>query len=405
MTRFDKFFSEVAQTLRASEIRELLKWVSKRKVISFGGGIPDPRSYPIEEISKITGEVLRTYGYKALQYGPTEGVEDLRVEISKECSRSGIKCDGVENIIVTTGSQQSLDLSGRIFLDPGDIVFVELPTYLAAINAFRTRSPIMVGVKMDDKGMDTLDLEEKVKSLKSEGKKVKFVYTIPTCQNPAGLSMSYERRKHLLEIASKHDLIILEDDPYSYYMYENVDVTKLKAIDSEGRVVYMSTFSKIISPGFRVGWIVAEEEIINKYVLAKQAADLCTPVLQQYIILEALKRRLIDRIVEEWKPRYREKRDLMLRALAEHMPEGTTWTRPVGGFFIFTQFPEGINAKNVLKKALERGVAFVPGKSFFVDGSGENTARLNFSFPLEEEIDRGVKIIAEVVKEELKSKN
>lgn len=404
MTEYYKFFSETTQTLRASEIRELLKWISKKKIISFGGGVPDPKSYPISELSKISVEVFERYGHKALQYGPTEGVEDLRSEIVNFSSRYGIKCRSIDNVIVTTGSQQSLDLTGRIFIDPGDVILVELPTYLAAINAFRTWSPLMVGVKMDDKGMDTSDLEDKVKALKREGKKVKFVYTIPTCQNPAGLSMSYDRRKHLLEIASKYDLLVVEDDPYSYYVYEDVDVTKLKAMDDEGRVIYMSTFSKILSPGFRIGWIIAEEDAIDKYVLAKQAADLCPPVLPQYITLEALRRKLILKVIEEWKPKYREKRDAMLEALAKYMPEGTTWTRPVGGFFVLVTFPEGIDSKRLLEKALDRGVAFVPGKSFFVDGSGGNTARLNFSYPSLEEIEEGVKILGEVVSEELKLK-
>jgi len=402
---FQKYFSEKAKRLRASEIRELLKWIQGKKIISFGGGIPDPRSYPVKDIAEIAKDVILNYGYKALQYGTTEGQIELREELLKFMrERANVKVESIDNIIITTGSQQSLDLTARILIDPKDVVIVELPTYLVALYAFRDHEPMFYGIPMDDEGMRMDVLEETLKKLKSEGRRVKFVYTIPTCQNPAGVSMSIDRRKRLLELASEYDILIIEDDPYSYYVYEDVPIDRLKSMDSEGRVIYMSTFSKIASPGLRVGWVIGEREIIEKYVIAKQSVDLCTSPLAQYIALEVIRRKVIDKVVKTWTKKYKAKRDIMLKALEEYMPDGAKWTKPVGGFFIFLYLPKGLNTKEMLVKALDRGVAYVPGQSFFVDGSGENTIRLNFSYPKEEDIERGIKILADLIREELSKK-
>jgi len=387
--------------MRASEIRELLKWATEPGVISFGGGMPDPRYFPYNDIREITDYIIREKGDKAFQYTKTEGVDELKEEILKFMTKRGTKVDNINQILVTSGSQQALEILGRIFMDPGDLVVVELPTYLAAIQAFRVYEPIFIGIPMDDNGMRTDILEEKLKKIYSEGKSVKLVYTVPTCQNPAGITMSNDRRKHLLELASKYDFLIIEDDPYSYFLFKKIDFRSIKSMDTEGRVIYLSTFSKILIPGLRLGWSVASEEIITKMALAKQAIDLCSPAFCQYIAAEALKRGVVDKQIPIIKKVYKNKRDLMLEALEKYFPEGCRWTRPVGGMFIFAYLPEKIDTSLMLEKAKQKKVAYVPGRSFFVDGSGWNTMRLNFTFVNEEEIEEGIRRLAELIKEEL----
>lgn len=387
--------------MRASEIRELLKWATEPGVISFGGGMPDPRYFPYNDIREITDYIIREKGDKAFQYTKTEGVDELKEEILKFMTKRGTKVDNINQILVTSGSQQALEILGRIFMDPGDLVVVELPTYLAAIQAFRVYEPIFIGIPMDDNGMRTDILEEKLKKIYSEGKSVKLVYTVPTCQNPAGITMSNDRRKHLLELASKYDFLIIEDDPYSYFLFEKIDFRSIKSMDTEGRVIYLSTFSKILIPGLRLGWSVASEEIITKMALAKQAIDLCSPAFCQYIAAEALKRGVVDKQIPLIKKVYKNKRDLMLEALEKYFPEGCRWTRPVGGMFIFAYLPEKIDTSLMLEKAKQKKVAYVPGRSFFVDGSGWNTMRLNFTFVNEEKIEEGIRRLAELIKEEL----
>jgi len=396
-----KFLSKRTRFMRASEIRELLKWATEPGVISFGGGMPDPRYFPYDDIREITDYVIREKGDKAFQYTKTEGVDELKEEILKFMSRRGTKVDNINQILVTSGSQQALEILARIFMDPGDLVVVELPTYLAAIQAFRVYKPTFIGIPMDDNGMRTDILEEKLKKIYSEGKSIKLVYTVPTCQNPAGITMSNDRRKHLLELASKYDFLIIEDDPYSYFLFEDIDYRSIKSMDTEGRVIYLSTFSKILIPGLRLGWAAASEEIIAKMALAKQAIDLCSPAFCQYIAAEALKRGVVDKQLPILKKVYKHKRDLMLEALEKYFPEGCRWTRPVGGMFIFVYLPEKIDTTKMLEKAKEKKVAYVPGRSFFVDGSGWNTMRLNFTFVVEDKIEEGVRRLASIIKEEL----
>ena len=396
-----KFLARRTQFMRASEIRELLKWATEPGVISFGGGMPDPRYFPYDDIREITDYIIREKGDKAFQYTKTEGVDELKEEILKFMAKRGTKVDNINQILVTSGSQQALEILARIFMDPGDLVVVELPTYLAAIQAFRVYEPTFVGIPMDDNGMRTDILEEKLKKIYSEGKSVKLVYTVPTCQNPAGITMSNDRRKHLLELASKYDFLIIEDDPYSYFLFEKIDFRSIKSMDTEGRVIYLSTFSKILIPGLRLGWSVASEEIITKMALAKQAIDLCSPAFCQYIAAEALKRGVVDKQIPLIKKVYKNKRDLMLEALEKYFPEGCRWTRPVGGMFIFAYLPEKIDTSLMLEKAKQKKVAYVPGRSFFVDGSGWNTMRLNFTFVNEEKIEEGIRRLAELIKEEL----
>jgi 2-aminoadipate aminotransferase apoenzyme (EC 2.6.1.39) len=261
--------------MTASEIRELLRWATA-DVISFGGGMPDPSTFPVEDIAKIVSYVLEAYPHRALQYGSTEGVVELRQEIAKFSeSYAGIKARP-ENIIVTVGSQEALELLGRVFIDPGDVVITENPTYMAALQAWRVYQPKLVGVPMDEHGMVVETLEEIVKRLRAEGARIKFVYTIPTAQNPSGLTMTQDRRKYLLEVAERYDLLVVEDDPYSYFLFEPIQVSPIKALDKSDRVIYLSTASKIFAPGFRLGWVIANEEVVSWFNLAKQALNLNT---------------------------------------------------------------------------------------------------------------------------------
>jgi len=394
-----KLLAERTAYMRASEIRELLKWATA-DVISFGGGMPDPSTFPLEEIARISSYVLETYGGKALQYGQTEGVPELRDELAKFATSNGIRATA-DNVIVTVGSQEALELLGRLFLDEKSVVVAENPTYIAALQSWRVYRPRLVGIPMDDSGMRTEVLEEQVRRLKAEGARIKFIYTVPTAQNPTGVTMADDRRKHLLEIAEQNDLLVVEDDPYGYFVFDNINVTRLKALDRSGRVIYLSTASKIFSPGLRLGWVVADQELIKWFALAKQALNLNTPTLNQYLLLEGLRRGVIQRNIPKIVELYRRKRDAMLAALEAYMPQGVTWTRPSGGMFIWVKVPEKIDTREMLGTAIAKyKVAYVPGHGFHInEGEGRNTMRLNFTYSSFEQIDVGIRRLADAIRE------
>jgi 2-aminoadipate transaminase len=398
----ETFFAERTSLLKASEIRELLKWVAEGGIISFGGGMPSPATFPRQQIIEAITEGISEHGDKLLQYGTTQGLKELRSELKNFMEWRGINVPSIDNIVVLSGSQQGLDIFGKVFIDEGDVVLMELPTYLAAINAFKPYNPEFVGLKMDDDGIIMDSLESVLKELKSKHKKVKFLYTVPTCQNPTGVTLSVERRKRLLELASEYDFLIIEDDPYSLILYEPIDVAPLKSMDGEGRVVHLSTFSKILSPGLRLGWVLADGRLIKKFVLAKQGMDLCTSPLLQYIAYVALKRKVIQENLAKICGLYKTKRDKMLEALETYFPEGCRWTVPIGGLFIFAWVPETVNTKELIQDCIKKyGIAYVPGQSFFVDESGTNTMRLNFSYPAMGEIEEGIKRLGQAIKERL----
>lgn len=398
----ETFFAERTSLLKASEIRELLKWVAEGGIISFGGGMPSPATFPEKQIIEAITEGISEHGDKLLQYGTTQGLKELRSELKNFMEWRGINVPSIDNIVVLSGSQQGLDMFGKVFIDEGDVVLMELPAYLAAINAFKLYNPEFFGLKMDDYGIIMDSLESVLKELKSKHKKVKFLYTVPTCQNPTGVTLSVERRKRLLELASEYDFLIIEDDPYSLILYEPIDVAPLKSMDGEGRVIYLSTFSKILSPGLRLGWVFADTRLIKKFVLAKQGMDLCTSPLLQYIAYVALKRKVIQENLAKIRGLYKTKRDKMLEALETHFPEGCKWTTPIGGLFIFVRIPEKVNTKELIQDSIEKyKVAYVPGQSFFVDESGTNTMRLNFSYPAMDEIEEGIKSLGQAIKERL----
>lgn len=399
---YSRFIGKNAELFKASEIRELLKVVEARKVISFAGGYPDPQTLPREALAKIAYEVILNQGDKALQYAPTKGVTVFRETLLKFLRDVGVKVAGEDDIIVTTGSQQGLDLISRTIIDPGDYIVTENPTYLAALTAFRTARPNIVGIPVDERGMRTEVLEAKLRELRSQGKRVKFVYTVPVAHNPTGITMSLERKKHLIELASQFDFIVFEDDPYSFFVFDEADVTKLKTLDSEGRVVYMGTLSKILSPGLRLGWALGPRQLIDVFERAKQSMDLNTTTLSQFIAKEAIERGVVAETIERAKRVYRVKRDTMVESLSENMVENSWWVKPVGGLFIMVWLPEQVDTKAMLQEAANEGVVYVPGESFFVDGSGKNTMRLNFSYPKVEEIRTGVEIIGRIVKRKIR---
>jgi len=404
MVDYVSLLSSKLEVFKASEIRELLKLTEGKNVISLAGGMPDPQTFPKKELAEIAREVILERGENALQYAPTAGVTEFRKELTRYLERKGVKVNREDSIIVTTGSQQALDLISRVFIDHNDVIIVELPTYLAALNAFKISKPEVVGIPIDEDGMKTDLLAKELKRIYSEGRKVKFIYTIPVAHNPAGVTMSLERKKELLELASKYDIPIIEDDPYSYFVYEDgVDTTPLKTLDKEGRVVYLGTFSKILSPGLRLGWVLGNSYVIDLLERAKQSADLHTATLSQYIAMEAIRRGVVDATIEKAKQIYRVKRDVIIDALTDNMPENTWWPKPVGGLFLMVFLPSlEIDTKKMLPEAIERGVAYVPGTSFFANGGGWNSMRLNFSFPPPEKLNEAIKILADLVKEKIK---
>ncbi|MEM4718276.1 MAG: PLP-dependent aminotransferase family protein [Desulfurococcaceae archaeon] len=404
MIDFSKYYSTLARSIKASEVRELLAIISRRRdVISFAGGIPAPELFPIEDLAEISREVVLNKGHIALQYSETKGVFETREILCEFLSkRKRILCNP-EDMVITTGSQSALDLIARVFIDPGDLVITENPTYLAAIGAFRNTGGRLLGIPIDEYGMKTDILEKKLLQMnEDERRKIKFIYTIPIAQNPAGVSLSPDRKKHLLEIASKHDLIIIEDDPYSYLIFEdNIDTTTIKSMDKEDRVVYIGTISKILGPGLRTGWVVANSDISRKIELVKQYVDLHTATLTQLVVGEAFKRGVVDKVITRAIPHYREKRNTMLKAIEEQLSDDVWYSRPIGGLFIFIYvYKQGFDAGMLLSKAVnEYKVAYVPGGSFHVDGTGKNSMRLNFSYPTHEQIHEGIRRLSKLIKE------
>jgi len=396
------FISKRGASLKPSAIREIFKYSGDPSFISFAGGYPDPDVFPVEQLKEVSIEALDKYAGKALQYSATEGVPELRQYLVKFMEEEeNVKGLGEENIIITTASQQSLFLVGLVLIDPGDVVMVEAPTYLGALSAFDPFEPEYVSVPTDDDGIIPEKLEEMVIDLKKKGKKVKFLYVIPTFQNPAGYTLSLERRKRLVEIAEEQDFLIVEDDPYSYLVYEGERPPCVKSFDNSDHVIYLSTFSKTFVPGFRLGWIVAHKDIIRRIAISKQAADLCTGAYMQYITYLYMQKGHFMKHIEAMRDIYKVKHAAMLEALDKYMSDipGVYWSKPKGGFFVWLVLPETVDCDQLFDKAIEHKVVYVRGSAFFADGQGKNTARLNFSQPKVEDIDKGIKILADVIKE------
>ena len=397
---FSKFVSARTRFFRASEIREILKLTEGRDVISLAGGLPDPRVFPREELAEIAEYVIREYGDRSLQYSPTPGVTLFRQVLREFLVSKGIKVTKDDSIVVTTGSQEALYLIARVLVDPGDTIIVEEPTYLAAANVFREHGAVFEAVPIDSDGMRTDLLEEKLRKLKAEGTRVKLVYTVPTAQNPSGATMSQERRKHLIELAEAYDFLIVEDDPYSFFLFEDVSFDYLKTLDREGRVIYTSTASKILAPGLRIGWVLAHKDLASVVEVSKQSVDLHSSTLSQYIMAEAIRRGVVDRTIQVARSIYKEKKDVMMEALETYMSGMGSWTKPLGGFFTMVTLNANVDTKELLSVAVEKyRVAYVPGESFYPVSKKKNTMRLNFSYPPPEIIEEGVRRISMLLKE------
>jgi 2-aminoadipate transaminase len=397
----EEFYSILASRMKASAIREILELVQNPEVISFAGGMPDPETFPVEDIKKITQKVLSKNSARALQYSSTEGLSELRKCILDHLAKDG-NYGELENIIISSGSQQGLDLLGKVFLSPGDIAIVELPSYLAALNAFHSYGGELVGIPMDDEGMQMDILEKKLTRLKNEGKKVKFIYTISNFQNPAGVTMSLARRKKIIGIAQKFNVFIIEDNPYEKLRFEGEPIPSIYSLDNNGSIISLGTFSKILCPGLRLAWVLGNKDIIWKMAILKQATDLCTSILNQLIVYEYFKSGKLEENIQSNIQIYKKKRDVMLDALDKYFPQEATWTKPEGGLFIFANLPEYIDTKKMFKEAIEENVAYVPGGPFFADEKGKNTMRLSFCYPSVEDIDEGIKRLGKVIKKRIK---
>lgn len=388
-------FAKRMSDIKASEIREILKVTEQEDVISFAGGLPAPELFPIEDINEVNQIVLKEAGTKALQYTTTEGYAPLREWIANRMnSHLGTSFDK-DNILITHGSQQGLDLSGKVFLDEGDIVLCESPTYLAAISAFRAYGCKFIEIPTDESGMDMAALESVLK----ETKGIKLIYVISTFQNPTGKTWNTERRKKLAELSAKYNVAVIEDNPYGELRFEGEHLPSVKSFDTRGNVLCTGSFSKIFCPGFRIGWIAGDKDIIRKYVLVKQGTDLQCNTIAQMVISEYLKRYDIDEHIGKIVEVYKKRRDVAVECIERYFPQNIKFTHPEGGLFTWIELPEAISARDVLEKCLEQKVAFVPGGSFFPNENRENTLRINYSNMPEDRIEKGLRIIAEVVRE------
>jgi len=387
-------FADRMQSMKSSRIRELLKLTEQPDVISFAGGLPAPEHFPVEELKEITTKILDEKGAQALQYATTEGYLPLREIIAKRLTISGINLSP-DNILITSGSQQGLDFSGKIFLNPGDKIICESPTYLGAINAFTAYQPQFIEVAMDEEGMIMEELEKTL----ADHPDAKFIYAIPDFQNPTGRTMNLERRKRLVELANQYQIPIIEDNPYGELRFIGERLPAIKHFDTEGLVVYLGTFSKTFCPGLRIGWVAAHEDLLQKYNMVKQSCDLHTSSNVQIQAAEFMTKYDLDEHIAKIKETYRTRRNLMVETMKKEFPANCKFTLPEGGLFTWVEFPEGVDAAEVLKKALEKKVAFVPGGDFFPNGDKHNYCRLNYSNASEANIVEGIKRLGQVLRE------
>ena len=390
-------FSNVSNRIVRSEIRELLKYSRRPGIISFGGGLPDASLFPLEDIAEITREVLIKKGYLALQYGPTPGEPEMLEALVGHMKAFGDNAS-VDQLCVTSSSQQGLDLLALLFLDTDAPIIMELPSYIGGVQAFRRGGADMRGVPLDDNGMNIEYLQNSLDRLEKEGKKPRFIYAIPDYQNPSGITMSLERRKKLIEIAKEREIPIVEDSPYRELSFTGEVLPSLWTLAEGNGIIMLKTFSKVLFPGMRMGWMVADPILIDKIVMLKQSVDLCTPSFTQLILAAYIKQGKMKHTIEKAIECYKPKCAAMLKAMGKYMPEKVSWSKPTGGMFFWVKLPETIDAKDVFMEAIERNVAYVIGRPFHCDNSGGNTMRLNYSFPSIQQIEQGVKQLAEAIK-------
>jgi 2-aminoadipate transaminase len=404
-TPWEYRYAHRTQKMGSSVIRELLKVTEQPDIISFAGGLPAPEVFPLKEFGEACNAVLKEHSAQALQYSTTEGYLPLREMIARHTGRYSVEVTA-ENIMITSGSQQALDFIGRLFINRGDYIVVESPTYLGALQAWNAYGAQYISVRMDENGMIVDELEAALRV------GPKFIYVLPNFQNPSGSTLSLERRHKLVELADKYGVPIIEDDPYGQLRYEGEHLPSVVYLDSQfrgpngghysGNVIYLSTFSKLLAPGLRLAWVIAPPEVTRRLVMTKQAADLHTSSFNQYVAFEVAKGGFLDEHVKVIRATYKERRNVMLEMMDEMFPPQVHWTKPQGGMFLWGILPEGMDAADVLKVAIERKVAFVPGASFHANGGGENTMRLNFSYSKPEVIREGITRMGVTLKELLK---
>ena len=395
-----RFYSKLGTAFTPSMMNSILLPKPGTKMIRFTGGSYDVPSLPSAEVKKIFEEASPQAWAEMLQYGGTAGMPALLKELSTFMAGHKIKADPTKEIIVTTGSQEAIDLVSRVFIDKGDQILLGAPTYLQALSCFKTQYPKFVDIPIDHEGMDTQILEEKLKKIKAQGKKAKLLYIIPSFQNPDSSLMTIERRKTVLELAEAYDLIIFEDNPYGYISFEGPMPTPLAGMDKSGRVMYTSTFSKMVSPGMRIGWITANTEFTGHMIEAKNNISICNDGLSQYAAAELFRRGDVEKQIPKVTKVYRKKRDIMLEAMKTSFPKRVKWDEPKGGLFLWVKCPKNFNTDEALKDAVAKGVAFVPGSLFF-SKPVHNYLRLNYSLPSEEEIVTGIQTLGRLLKEKL----
>ncbi len=391
--------SQTGANLQGSEIRRLFAVSMRRNVISFAGGLPDPASFPAAEAARVIQALLAKNGPMYMQYGSSRGSVEGKNAAINRMNRHGI-LPAPEDIIITSGAQQAVNLMTTVFIDPGDVILTENPTFVGALGVFRNARARVVGVPMDENGMIVENLAEIVRDLVQQGKKIKFLYVIPSFQNPSGLLTAVVRRKQILEIAREHDFLVLEDDPYGELVFDG-DLSKvrpIKSFDTEGRVIYAGSFSKMISPGIRMGWAVAPPALIERFDMAKQMVDVCSNPLMQALAWELCDSGFLDEHIKKLRGLYRSRAMTMLDALDEHMPEGVSWTKPAGGFYIWLTLPPAFDALKMLDPALAENVAYVIGNAFSPDGSAADNFRISFCHETEEVIREGIRRLGTAVK-------
>jgi 2-aminoadipate transaminase len=400
LERYAGLFAARTQVMRSSAMRDLMAITARPEVISLAGGLPDTSTFPPESFAAQMTRIAHESSAEALQYGPTEGFDETKACIVEVMEAEGMALDP-EDLIVTTGGQQAIDLVCKTLVDPGDPVICEAPTYPGAVPTFSSYEADVIQVTTDEHGMRTDELEGVLERLAREGRRPKFIYSVPSFQNPAGVTLSAERRARLVELARTYELLVCEDNPYGLLRFEGEPQRTLYSLDGGDYVLYLGTFSKILSPGIRIGWVAAPPPVLEKIGLGKQAADLCTSTLTQYFVREYFAegrwREYIDDLVEI----YRGRRDVMLEALERHFPAQAEWTHPEGGLFVWATLPDYIDTTDLLAKALSENVAFVPGRAAYTDGRGAHSMRLNFSGSTEDEIREGIRRIGKVVSEQV----
>ncbi|MBI4459703.1 MAG: PLP-dependent aminotransferase family protein [Acidobacteria bacterium] len=397
---FTDKFSLLSRRVQSNAIREMIRLTRGKKVISFAGGLPSPEVFPTAEMQPVIAGLLQASPPSALQYGLTQGCKELLEQIGAYLHSRGLRRSQPENLLVTSGAQQALDLLARLLLGPGDVILVELPTYIGAAAAFRNLGADLIGIRQDGEGFVLDELAETLARLRRRGRKAAFLYTVPNFSNPSGVLMSQRRRTALLQLAAEWDILIVEDDAYGELYFGDCDaeaIRPISAADGEGRVIYVGTFSKTIAPGIRTGWACAAPEIISRLELLKQGADLFTSTLNQRIAAELLARGFFDAHLPKLRAYYERKRDVLTAALEAEMSGFARWNRPRGGFFVWLELLPELDAVSLLPSAIEAGVVYIPGQPFHADGSGSHTIRLAFSSESEENIRSGIATLAQFV--------